>query len=111
MKSPQQKILERKRQEVESKSFPEIQTILKGGANYFRAHIMYTLLDQPGLTLDQLNEIVGGEFKNISFHTRKLHGFGLLYKKSVDPYVQHYLSNEGKLLAQFIKKLRQKNLL
>ncbi len=109
MKSPQQKELERKKNEVHPKSFPEIQTLLKGGANHFRAHILFILLKNPGINLDQLNEQVGGDFKNISFHTRKLHDMGLIYKKNKGPFVQHFLSNEGILLARFIESLTLAN--
>ncbi|MFT6361500.1 MAG: putative transcriptional regulator [Candidatus Paceibacteria bacterium] len=111
MKSPQQKSLERKKKEVPAKSFPEIQTLLKGGANHFRAHILYILSKKPGITLEQLNELVGGDFKNISFHTRKLHSTQLIYKRTKGNYVHHYLSNEGKSLARFISTLLEKNII
>ncbi|MCA9351273.1 helix-turn-helix transcriptional regulator [Patescibacteria group bacterium] len=111
MKSPQQKNLERKSRIIAPKSFPEIQTILQGGANHFRAHILFVLLEQPGMNLDQINQLVGGDFKNISFHVKKLHTLGLVYKKYEGNSVHHRLSNEGRLLAQFIKKLTDQNIL
>jgi len=108
MKSIQQKQLEKKFREVSAKSFPEIQTILKGGANHFRAHILITLLKQPGMTLEQINEKVGGDFKNISFHAAKLYTFDLVYKKRNGYHTQHYLSNEGILLARFVETLTRR---
>jgi len=65
--------------------------------NRYRMNILLVLDDNSNLTLDQINGLVGGEFKNIHVHAKKLHLYGLINKKYVGVSVQHTISEYGKV--------------
>ncbi len=64
--------------------------------NEYRMNMLLVLGKYSGLNLDQLNQYVGGEFKNISIHMKKLAEAGLVYKKYKGTSVQHFLTEYGK---------------
>ncbi len=112
MRSPQQKRIARKiaREKTikegkvrnEKKGIQELANILKTLGNRYRIKILVAIFENPFITLDQVNEIVGGEFANISAHTKKLESAGLVKKRYMKRYVQHYLSEDGKYFTRFI---------
>jgi predicted transcriptional regulator len=61
-----------------------------------RMNILRTIYKNPGITLDNLSKIINLDFKNTSFHTRKLYQSKLLVKKKDGIYLRHYLSIYGK---------------
>ena len=65
--------------------------------NDYRMNILLVLRDHPGLTLDQINQQVGGDIKNIHSHTKKLFNAGLIHKRYQGNAVQHTLSGYGKV--------------
>ena len=65
-------------------------------SNKYRMNILLTLLEHPDLSLDQINGLIGGEFKNISFHSRKLYQAKLISKRNKGMYTQHRLTEYGK---------------
>tara|TARA_B100001179_G_C18558264_1_gene389257 strand:+ start:376 stop:696 length:321 start_codon:yes stop_codon:yes gene_type:complete len=77
--------------------------------NEYRMNMLLLLKEHPHLTLDQINEHVGGDFKNISTHMKKLSTAGLVDKKYLGNYVQHTLTEYGKRSVQcynlFLKEL------
>ena len=85
------------------RSLLEIQKITKGIANHTRIQVVNVLQQQPGLTLDQITELLNGNFKTISGHIKRLSEAGLVWKKYNGNFVQHTLTEEGKKCAQFLK--------
>ena len=75
----------------------------KGVANHWRIAILFLLEGTPGLTTDQISELLGGTFKNISQHTGRLVHAGLLNKKHEGPFVLHNLSPYGKAFIKLLK--------
>jgi predicted transcriptional regulator len=69
----------------------------KSMGNAYRMNILIKLEKNPKMTLDQITRSVGGDFKNNSFHTRKLFLAGLINKKYKGAAVQHTLSDYGKV--------------
>ncbi len=110
MKSIQQKNIEYKkkikRDEKEAKTrkvfknLKEIESIFKALSSHYRIKILVSIYKNKNITLDQINEIVGGDFKNISAHTKKLENFGLVNKKYFSTQVQHQLTADG---VHFVK--------
>jgi DNA-binding MarR family transcriptional regulator len=78
------------------KELIEIQQMFKMMGNDYRMRIMILLGQQDNLSLDQINEFVGGDFPNISSHTKKLESAGLLSKKYKNRFVLHSLTQNGK---------------
>ena len=112
MRSPQQKYVGRKiakekaRREGkvrnEKRSVRELADVFKALGNHYRVRILIAIFENPFITLDQINERVGGEFANISVHTKKLESVGFVKKRYVKRYVQHYLSEDGKYFTKFL---------
>ncbi len=71
--------------------------------NQYRMNILLALEKQSNITLDQINGLVGGEFKNISAHTKKLFEAGLIEKKYIGVAVQHKLSEYGKVAVKVFR--------
>jgi len=69
----------------------------KALGNKYRLAIILELKRRPDITLEQINQHVGGEFKNISFHTRKLFIAGLVSKKYKGMFIEHKLTEYGKI--------------
>jgi len=78
----------------------EIINAFKVMGNEYRMNMLLALKQSPGLNLDQVNGVVGGEFKNISTHMKKLASSGLVHKKYKGVYVQHFLTEYGKRAVQ-----------
>ncbi len=74
----------------------EIIYAFKVMGNEYRMNMLLALENNAGLTLEQLNRLVGGEFKNISTHMKKLSHSGLVRKKYQGKHVQHFLTEYGK---------------
>lgn len=74
----------------------EIIEAFKMLGNEYRMNMILTLNKESGLTLDQINERVGGDFKNISMHMKKLSSAGLVHKYYEGTYVHHILTEYGK---------------
>ena len=74
----------------------EIIVAFKVMGNEYRMNMLLSLQNNSGISLDQINGLVGGEFKNISTHMKKLHQAGLVFKKYKGKHVQHSLTEYGK---------------
>ncbi len=79
-----------------TKELLEIVQMFKMMGNDYRMRILILLGQKDKLTLDQINENVGGDFANISSHTKKLAQVGLIQKKYKGKFVQHSLTLNGK---------------
>ena len=75
--------------------------------NLYRINILLLLDKKPGLTLDQINGVVGGEFKNISAHSSKLSNAGLIQKKYKGAAVLHTLSEYGRIAVSAYKSFQK----
>jgi DNA-binding transcriptional ArsR family regulator len=81
----------------------QLERYFKGIANHWRISILLLVDKNPGLSVEAINEILDGNFKTISQHTRVLVRAGLLNKKHQGRNVIHFLSPYGKKLVEFIK--------
>jgi len=85
------------------KNSKQMERHFKGIANYRRIDILLILDKEEDITLDQLTEILKGDFRTISEHTRRLAHAGLLNKNYMGRTVLHSLSPYGKQFVKFIK--------
>ena len=90
------KLIKNKKKHIRRLEKLEIINAFKVMGNTYRMNMLLVLKNKPGLTLDQINGLVGGEFKNISIHMKKLSTAGLVNKKYKGVYVQHTLTEYGK---------------
>jgi DNA-binding transcriptional ArsR family regulator len=59
----------------------QLERYFKGAANHWRISILLLVDKNSGLSVEEITEILDGNFKNISKHTRTLVRAGLLNKK------------------------------
>lgn len=76
---------------------------LKGLANHWRLRILLLLSENGGLSLLSIADAVGGNFKTIAEHTRRLHIAGLIVKRYRGREVIHNLSPYGEKFTKFVK--------
>ena len=80
-----------------------IERYFKGVSNHRRIAILLAVQKQEGLTVDDISETLGVNFKTISEHTRRLVQAGLLNKEYRGRNVIHSLSPYGKRFYKFIE--------
>lgn len=88
------------------KNAHQLERHFKGMANHYRIEILLLVNQQPGITVEEISEQLGANFKTISQHTRYLVQAGLLNKKYVGRTVTHTLSPYGKFFAKFIDNFK-----
>ena len=81
----------------------QLERYFKGEANHWRISILLLVDKNPGLSAEEITELLNGNFKNISQYTRTLVRAGLLNKKYKGRNVIHFLSPYGKKFIDFIK--------
>ena len=75
----------------------------KGVANHHRIEILALISREDGITLDGICEVIKGNPKTVSEHTKKLVQAGLLNKSRRGREVSHSLSPYGQRFFKFIK--------
>ena len=85
------------------KTSKQLERHFKGVANHWRIDILLLVDKSEGISVDEITNLLKGNFKTISQHTRSLVHAGLLNKNYAGRQVIHSLSPYGKLFAKFIK--------
>lgn len=83
----------------------KLERILKGCANHRRVEILSLLKCEPELTLEQIAEHLGIDFRVASEHLRRMVSGGLVLKRYEGRYVRHALTDRAKNIHTFIGKL------
>ncbi|OGF73179.1 hypothetical protein A2W54_02160 [Candidatus Giovannonibacteria bacterium RIFCSPHIGHO2_02_43_13] len=81
----------------------QLERYFKGAANHWRIAILAAVANDDGITLEEIADKLGGNFKTISQHTRSLVHAGLLNKKYRGRKVMHSLSPYGNSFLKFMK--------
>ena len=81
----------------------QLERYFKGAANHHRINILLLLEKRNSLSLEEIVELIGGNTKTLSEHTRRLAIAGLIRKIYVGRNVIHSLSPYGKIFVMFIK--------
>jgi DNA-binding MarR family transcriptional regulator len=85
------------------KTPPELEKIFKGCANHRRIRVLLHVERHPGMSLSDIVEELGGDFKAVAEHARKLSLAGLVSKKKVGSEVQHTLTSRGRSILSFCR--------
>ena len=94
------------RTERKVKTAKQLERHLKGVANHNRIEILMMVAKENGLSLEDISERLGSNFKTVSEHTRKLVQAGLINKKYQGRKVLHSLSPYGITFFKFLKMFR-----
>ena len=85
------------------KSYRYLERIAKGFANHRRIEILDLLARDPELSVLEVSEKLGVNFKTISEHIRRLAVSGLIMKRSEGASVRHKLTQQGFLILKFLR--------
>ena len=88
---------------IKDKTSKQIERHLKGVANHWRIEILLLVASEGGITVYGIAKALGGNFKTISEHTRRLVQAGLVDKSYKGRTVTHKLSPYGKIFVSFIR--------
>ena len=81
----------------------QLERYFKGAANHWRIAILNLVEKNDGIVLEDISNLLGGNFKTISQHTRSLVHAGLLNKKYQGRQVAHSLSPFGERFIKFMR--------
>lgn len=90
---------------IKNKSYRQLERIVKGFANHRRIQILELLAKKPELSVDELSERLGINYKTASEHIRRLAIAGLLMKRHDGLNVRHKLTRRGKGVLKFLRIL------
>lgn len=82
-----------------------MERVFKGAANHRRLEVMRLLRKSPELSLTEIAERVGVDFRVASEHVRRLTLAGLVLKRNRGREVCHRLSARGLQLLTFAENL------
>jgi predicted transcriptional regulator len=88
-----------------AKSYRQLEKITKGVANHRRIEILELLHREPQLSVIEISEKLGVNFKTVSEHVRRLNHSGLVVKRSEGAAVRHTLAPQGALILKFLRTL------
>lgn len=83
----------------------KLERLVKGFANHRRIEILMLLRDKPELSVLEIADTLGVNFKTISEHTRRLAIAGLVLKRSDGTSIRHALTYVGISILKFLRTL------
>lgn len=87
-------------------NYKQLERVVKGFANHRRLQILELLRTKPDLSVDQISEELNIGYLNTSDHIRKIALGGLVTKRNEGPRVRHSLTQRGKDILVFCKRLK-----
>jgi DNA-binding transcriptional ArsR family regulator len=86
-------------------NYRKAERIVKGFSNHKRVEILELLNETPELSVFEISDKLGMNFKTLSEHLRKMTISGLVLKRSDGVSIRHCLSERGKKVLKFLKDL------
>lgn len=83
----------------------ELERILKGCGNHRRVEILVLLYERPNLSLGEIADELGVNFRIASEHIRRMSTGGLMQKRYKGRSVIHSLTPRAKNILTFLGKL------
>lgn len=87
------------------KSYYQLERIVKGFSNHRRIEILELLKKSPELSLADISECLGINFRTASDHIKKLATAGFVIKRSEGLTVRHKITNRGLSALDFLRTL------
>jgi DNA-binding transcriptional ArsR family regulator len=85
--------------------YRNVERVMKGVANHYRAEILSLLKNKPELSLSQISDSSKSDFRTISEHVKKMVHAGLVMKRSDGVSVRHKLTRLGEHVVQFLSTI------
>lgn len=90
---------------MENKTYRQLERIVKGFANHRRIEILELLKNQPEMSVLEITERLGINFKTASDHIRKLTIAGLVIKRSDGTSIRHRVTERGLNILKFLRTI------
>ncbi len=88
-----------------STNYRRLERIVKGFSNHRRIEILELLQEEPELSVFEISEKLGINFKTASEHIRRLAIAGLVLKRSSGNAVRHKVTIRGQSILKFLRTL------
>ncbi len=88
---------------MDLKQIRRLERVFKGVSNHWRIKILFSILDNPGITLEGVVEKLKSNYQTTAEHVRRLEAAGLITKKYQGQAVSHNLSPYGKKMVKVFK--------
>lgn len=95
-----------KNKALNEKIIKRAERVFKGGANKNRLRILECVQKENETSVWQISQTLDLDFRNVSQHLLRLEKAGLVEKHHSNRSVYHELTPYGKLMLDFITKLR-----
>ena len=89
-------------------TYTKLEMFWNAVASRKRIEILNILSENPNLSLGEIAKKLQTEKQNASLHTYKLLNQGLIAKRKNKTKVEHIITERGKLILSFIKKIDSK---
>lgn len=90
---------------ISRKRCHELERLIRGFANNRRIEILSAICEQPGLSVQELSELLKANMKTIASHIARLHTATLIYKYAEGASMRHRLSPLGISVLKFLRTL------
>ncbi len=87
------------------KNFKDLEKIARGFSNHRRIEILNLIQKKPQLSIFEISDELGVNFKTISEHVRRLAIADLVWKNNDGKAVRHTLSSRGRVILTFLRTL------
>jgi DNA-binding transcriptional ArsR family regulator len=85
--------------------YRKLERAVRGFANHRRIEILELLKKEPELSVVEIAERLGINFKTASEHIRRLAIVGLVLKRSDGASIRHKLTDQSLLILKFLRTL------
>jgi len=82
-----------------------LERIVRGFANHRRIEVLELLKKQPEMSVSDIAEKLGINFKTASAHAQRLAIAGLIMKRSDSVSIRHRLTSRGEFILKFLRTL------
>ena len=88
-----------------TKSYRELERMVRGFANHRRIQILEILKKNPEMSVDEIATSLDINYKTVADHVRRLAIAGLVLKRSQDVSVRHRLTGRAESILKFLRTL------
>lgn len=93
------------RKKAETKTYRELERMVRGFANHRRIQIMEILKKKPEMSVDEIATFLDISYKTVADHVRRLAIAGLVLKRNQDVSVRHRLTDRAEFILKFLRTL------
>lgn len=93
------------RKETKEKNYRTLERLVRGFSNHRRIQMLELLKQTPEMSVDEIADFLGINYKTAADHLRRLAIAGLVLKKSDSVSIRHKLTNRANHILLFLRTL------